>query len=107
MSNASTIINKSPRKVRLMINPIRGMALSDAMEVIKAMPKGKTKKIFDLLKSAAHNLKLTEAEYSKFVVNNIVAEEAQRLYRAVPRARGSAFRIRRRYTRVKLSLQEK
>lgn len=107
MSQASTIINKSPRKVRLMIDPIRGRMLSDALETLKSMPKGKTKKVYDLLKSAATNMKLTEADYANYKVGTIVAEEAQRLYRVVPRARGSAFRIRRRYSRVKVELNEK
>lgn len=105
-TKASTIMSKSPRKVRLMIDPIRGIKLDSAMEIVKTMNKGKTKKIYDLLKSAASNGQLTEAEYSNYLIKTIVAEEAQRLYRVVPRARGSAFRIRRRYSRVKVELEK-
>jgi large subunit ribosomal protein L22 len=105
MSNkASTVIAKSPRKVRLMIDPIRGMKLSDAIISVRTMNKGKTKKLHDLLISVASNAKLTEADYDKYKIDSIVAEEAQRLYRVVPRARGSAFRIRRRYARVKVTI---
>jgi large subunit ribosomal protein L22 len=100
----STIINKSPRKVRLIINPIKGMSVSQALQALATMPKGKTKKVYDLVKNATNNMKLTEADYDKYVVSSIVAQEAQKLYRVVPRARGSAFRIRRRYTRVILEL---
>jgi large subunit ribosomal protein L22 len=105
MSKASTVINKSPRKVRLIIDPIRGLELSNALEILRTMNKGKTKKVYDLLKSAAYNAKLTEADYQGYKVGSIVAEEAQRLYRVMPRARGSAFRIRRRYSRVLVELQ--
>jgi ribosomal protein L22 len=87
-----------------MINPIRGMKLSDALLSVQTMQKGETKKLYDLLRSAATNAKLTEADYALYKVGEIVAEEAQRLYRVVPRARGSAFRIRRRYSRVKVNL---
>jgi len=104
MSKASTVIAKSPRKVRLMINPIRGMVLSDALLSVQTMNKGNTKKLYDLLKSAATNAKLSESDYGNYKVGYIVAEEAQRLYRGVPRAKGSAFRIRRRYSRVKVQL---
>lgn len=104
MSKASTVLAKSPRKVRLMIDPIRGMSLSQALINLKVMKKDGSKKIFDLIKSAATNAKLTEGEYSQFKIETIVAEEAQRLYRVVPRARGSAFRIRRRYSRVKITI---
>jgi large subunit ribosomal protein L22 len=101
---ASTVVNLSPRKSRLVINPVRGMKLDQALLTLQNMNKGKTKKFHDLLKSAAFNLKLTEAEYSNYKVSEIVAEEAQRLYRMMPRAQGRAFRIRRRYTRVKVKL---
>lgn len=104
-TRASTVIAKSPRKVRLMIDSIRGMKLSDALLDVQNMKKGKTKKLYDVLKAAAVNGKLTEADYAKYKVSTIVAEEAQRLYRVVPRARGSAFRIRRRYSRVKVELE--
>jgi large subunit ribosomal protein L22 len=105
-TKASTIIAKSPRKVRYMIDPIRGLILVDAMNVMRTMQKEQTKKIFDLLKSAASNANLTEADYSNYKINMIVAEEAQRLYRVVPRARGSAFRIRRRYSRVRVEIDK-
>lgn len=104
MSKASTVVNKSPQKVRLMINPIRGKRLNDAMLILKTMNKEKTKKVYDLLKSAATNANLTEDEFSNYIVEYIVAEEAYKLYRVVPRARGSANRIRRRYSRIKVML---
>jgi large subunit ribosomal protein L22 len=103
---ASTILNKSPQKVRLMINPLRKMKLHQAMEVVRAMEKGKTKKLFDLLSNAANNLQLTSPEFSNYVIEEIWAEEAQTLYRSMPRARGSAFRIRKRYSRIKINLKQ-
>jgi large subunit ribosomal protein L22 len=104
MTKASTIINKSPRKVRLMIDPIRGQRLDKGIEIIRTMNKGKTKKIYDLIRSAAFNGGLVEKDYSNYSIGTIFAEEAQRLYRVIPRARGSAARIRRRYSRVKVEL---
>ena len=103
---ASTVLNKSPQKVRLMINPIRNMKLNEALESVRSMNKGKTKKLHDLLMNAANNLQLTEADFASYKVAEIWADEAQRLYRIVPRARGSAFRIRRRYSRIKVRLQK-
>lgn len=104
-TTASTTINYSPRKSRLVLNVIRGLNLEQALEQLKNLQKGKTKKFFDLLKNAANNLKITEAEYKTFIVSEIVAEEDKRLYRFVPRARGSAFKIRRRTTRLKVMLK--
>jgi large subunit ribosomal protein L22 len=104
---ASTVINYSPRKTRLIINPIRGAALQDALEQLKNNSRSKSKKVFQLLRSAASNLKLTEAEYGNYVVATIFAEEAQRLYRSIPRSRGTAHKIARRYSRVKVTLLPK
>jgi large subunit ribosomal protein L22 len=103
---ASTILNKSPQKVRLMINPLRKMKLNNAFEAVRAMDKGKTKKLFDLLSNAANNLQLTAPDYSNYIVEEIWAEEAQTLYRSMPRARGSAFRLRKRYSRIKINLKQ-
>lgn len=103
-TTASTTINYSPRKSRLVLNVIRGLKLDQALEQLKHLQKGKNKKFFDLLKNAANNMKIAEADYSGFVVSQIVAEEDKKLFRFVPRARGSAFKIRRRTTRLKVNL---
>lgn len=103
---ASTVLNKSPQKVRLMINSIRGKRLDESLYILKAMNKGKTKKVHDLLLMAANNSEVPAADYSLYIVSEIVAEEAQTLYRVEPRARGSAFRIRRRQSRIKVKLSK-
>jgi large subunit ribosomal protein L22 len=104
---ASTVLNYSPRKARIVINLIRGLNLVQAMDLLKTVGKGKTKKIYNLLKSAASNQQVPESAYSNYIISTIVAEEAQKLYRMMPRARGSAFRIRRRYSRIKVQIQPK
>jgi large subunit ribosomal protein L22 len=101
---ASTVINYSPRKTRLIINPIRGAVLTNAFEQLEHNSRPKSKKVYDLLKSAASNLNLTANDHKSYVVSTIVAEEAQRLYRMIPRSRGSAHKIARRYSRVKVIL---
>lgn len=102
---ASTILNYSPRKSRLIINTIRNKRLDLAMVLLQNNQRPKSKKIFHLLKSAASNLKLTEKDYSNYKIAFIVAEEAYKLYRVIPRAKGSANRICRRYSRIKVLLQ--
>ncbi|MBC7406472.1 MAG: uL22 family ribosomal protein [Candidatus Parcubacteria bacterium] len=101
---ASTVLNYTPQKARLVLNIIRGMVLSQALEQLAHNSRPKSKKIYHLLLSAASNLSLVETEYDKFKVDSIFAEEAQRLYRSIPRARGTAHRIARRYSRIKVTL---
>jgi large subunit ribosomal protein L22 len=101
---ASALISHSPRKTRLIINPVRNQNLEKALLMLKAMNKPKAKKIVALLISAASNLKLVESEYSSYKIAHIVAEETGIMYRMVPRAKGTANRIRRRQSRVKALL---
>ena len=104
---ASTVLKYSPRKARLIINVLRRKTLSEALEILVNLKKGQTKKVQNLLKSAYTNLALTESDFDNYIVYNIVAEEAQKYYRVQPRARGSAAKIRRRFSRVKVLLESK
>src|SRR6056297_2869502 len=94
--SAQTLINYSPRKARLITNSLKGLTLEEAIWQLKFMDKGKTKKFFNLIKLAANNLGISQEEYSQYKIQTFVAEEAQTYYRIRPRARGSAFRIRKR-----------
>lgn len=102
--DATLTLKYSPQKARLIINPIRGMRLDRAMEQLMFMKKGQSKNVYKLLKNAANNLQIQESDYSNYKINSIVAEEAQKLFRVVPHARGRADRIVRRYSRIKVEL---
>ena len=101
---ASTLLNYSPRKTRSVIDVIRGSILSQALIQLRNNNRPKSKKIYALLISAASNLKLVEGDFGQYRVSTIVAEEAQKLYRTIPRSRGSAHRIARRWSRIKVIL---
>ena len=101
---ASLLISHSPRKTRLIINPIRSKNLEEALLILKAMNKPKAKRISALLISAASNLKLSEGDYSSYRLNHIVAEETGIMYRMMPRGKGSSAKFRRRQARVKVLL---
>lgn len=101
---ASTLISHSPRKTRLIVNPIRSQNLSKAMLILQSMNKPKAKMISALLKSAASNMSLVEGDYSQYLVNQISVEETGIMYRMVPRGKGSSAKIRRRQSRIKVLL---
>ena len=104
--NAQTFINYSPRKARLITNFLKNMTLTEALEQLRFMKKGKTKKFFNLIKLAANNASLSQEEYPQYKIKTFIAEEASTYYRIMPRARGSAFRIRRRNSRLKIEIQK-
>jgi large subunit ribosomal protein L22 len=101
---AKTLISHSPRKTRLIINPIRNIKLDKALLILQAMNKPKAKKITLLLKSAASNMALTEGDYAGYTVSHIVAEETGIMYRMTPRGKGSSTKIRRRQCNIKVLL---
>jgi large subunit ribosomal protein L22 len=100
--SASTVINYSPRKTRLIINTIRGLKVNQAYDQLRSNSRPKSIKIYQLLKTAINNLQLTDADVENYKVESIVAEDAQRLYRFIPRSRGRADKIARRYARIKV-----
>jgi large subunit ribosomal protein L22 len=105
--DATTLLKYTPRKARLIINALRGLTVKAAVDQLFVMNKGAAKDVYKLIKNATNNLGIQEQDYALFMIKEIVAEEAQRLYRIMPRARGSASKIRRRYSRVRVVIESK
>jgi large subunit ribosomal protein L22 len=105
--DASRLLKYTPRKSRLIINALRGLTVQAALNQLIVMKKGAAKDVYKLIKNATNNLGIQEVDFALFVIKEIVAEEAMRLYRVMPRARGSASKIRRRYSRIKLVIESK
>ena len=105
--DASGLLKYSPQKARLIVNQLRGLPVDVAMTQLEFTNKGASEAVWKILKSAVSNLGIQADDYKLYKVATIVAEEAQRLYRVMPRARGSANRIRRRYSTVRVALETK
>jgi large subunit ribosomal protein L22 len=101
---SSTVMKYSPQKARLIADALRGLSVDEAMAQLQLMNKGQTKKFYELIKTGTNNLNATPEEFKDLKISKLVCEEAQKYYRVMPRARGSAFRIRRRFSRIKLWL---
>lgn len=95
----------SPRKVRLVVNTIRGLSVAAAETRLNFLPKLAAQPVLKLLNSAVanaeHNFKLEKKDlYVKF----IVADGGPTLKRFRPRAFGRAAPIRKRTTHISLIL---
>ena len=95
----------SPRKVRLVVNTIRGLSVAAAETRLNFLPKLAAQPVLKLLNSAVanaeHNFKLDKKDlYVKF----IVADGGPTLKRFRPRAFGRAAPIRKRTTHISLIL---
>jgi large subunit ribosomal protein L22 len=101
-------LRQSPRKVRLVVNTIRGLSVTAAETRLTFLPKLAAKPVLKLLRSAIanaeHNFKLDKQD---LYVRHIVADGGPTLSRWRSRAFGRAAPIRKRTTHITLILATK
>lgn len=98
---------QSPRKVRLVADMVRGKRVEDALTTLSFMPKRAALPVQKLLSSALANAKNLSIPTENLVVKDIAVDGGRILYRRMPRARGSAFVIRKRTSHISVTLEEK
>lgn len=98
-------LRMSPRKVRLVVDLVRGLPVRDAEIRLSFLDKAASRPVLKLLKSAVanaeHNFKL---DPSALVIRTIAADEGPTYKRFRPRAFGRAGAIRKRTTHVTITL---
>ena len=98
----------SPRKVKIVLDLIRGKDTDTAMAILANTPKAASESLTKLLKSAVAN---AEHNFGMDASNLYVSEcfvcPGPTLKRIMPRARGSAFHIMKRTSHVTLTVKEK
>ena len=98
----------SSRKVRQVVDLIRGKKVSEALAILQFTPKGSTESVTKVLKSAVanaeHNLDLSADE---LFVNAIYVDQGPTLKRIKPRAMGRADQIRKRTSHITVVVGEK
>ncbi|MCI5108392.1 MAG: 50S ribosomal protein L22 [Candidatus Pacebacteria bacterium] len=98
---------QSPRKVRLVVDAIRGKKVSNALEILRFVDKRAAGPILTLLNSAISNAKDRGIKEENLYISKITVDEGPILYRRRARARGAAFSIRKRTSHIDLELSEK
>jgi large subunit ribosomal protein L22 len=101
-------IRISPRKIRVVMDIIRGKKVADALDILKYTPKVGAEVLTKVLKSAAANAENnhgmnTDALY----VSAGYVDQGPTLKRIHPRSRGQAFKILKRSSHVTLVVKEK
>ncbi len=101
-------IRIAPRKVRVVIDLIRGKDIGDAFAILKYTPKIGSEVVEKVLKSAVAN---AEHNYDMNVDNLYVAaayvDQGPTLKRIHPRSRGQAFKILKRSSHVTVVVKER
>ncbi len=98
----------APRKMRLVTNLVKNMRYNDAMTQLSFTNKKGAKMLQKLLQSAAanaeHNFSLNR---DTLFIKELTCDMGPMLKRSFPRARGSAFMIRRKMSHVNVILEER
>jgi large subunit ribosomal protein L22 len=101
----------SPRKMRLLADLIRGMAVENAIAVLENHPKHPATPMGKLLKSAINNWQQkndgTSAADAGLVVKTIMVDGARTLRRMRPAPQGRGYRIRKRSNHVTIIVDSK
>jgi len=101
-------IRMSPRKVRLVVDLVRGMSVKEAQSQLKFMKKAAAVPVSKLLNSAVanavHNFNL---DAQNLYIKEILADGGPVLGRWRARAFGRAAPIRKRTTHISITLDEK
>lgn len=98
----------APRKVRLVVDMIRGKNVDKARNSLNFTTKRATKPVLKLLNSAVANADENhDMDLSRLFIKKITVDEGPTFKRWLPRARGSADEIKKRTSHVTIILEEK
>ncbi|HEX6174481.1 MAG TPA: 50S ribosomal protein L22 [Candidatus Binatia bacterium] len=100
-------IRLSPRKVRLVVDQIRGKGVEEALNILKFTPKRSALVVSKTLRTAVANAESTQSvDVDQLYVKQVKVDEAGMWKRFTPRAQGRATRIRKRLSHVTIVLDE-
>ncbi|MBE6626494.1 MAG: 50S ribosomal protein L22 [Ruminococcaceae bacterium] len=101
-------IRISPRKVKIVLDLIRGKDLAIAVGILKNTPKAASEHVLKLLTKVAadaeHNFQM---DTEKLYVKDCFVCPGMTLKRIMPRAKGSADRILKRTSHITIAVAEK
>ncbi|MEK3955440.1 large subunit ribosomal protein L22 [Psychrobacillus psychrotolerans] len=111
MSQAKAIaktVRIAPRKVRLVVDLIRGKQIGEAVAILKLTPKAASPVVEKVLKSAVANAEHNyDLDVNNLVVSEVFVDEGPTLKRFRPRAMGRASAINKRTSHITIVVSEK
>jgi large subunit ribosomal protein L22 len=98
----------APRKVRLVVDLIRGKQVGEAIAILRHTPKAASPVVEKVLNSAMANAEHNyEMEVNNLVIAQVFVDEGPTLKRFRPRAMGRASAINKRTSHITVVLSEK
>ncbi len=97
----------APRKVRLVIDLVRGKKVDEALAILEFTTKRAAKVVKKLIQSAVANAEQNpDVDVDNLYIKRIYADEGPTLKRIRPRAVGRAYLIRKRTSHITVILDE-
>ena len=103
-------VPSSPRKMRLVVDMIRGMEVNRALGTLRYSNKAASKDVEKVLRSAIANWEQKnerKAEAGELFVSKVFVDEGVTLKRLRPAPQGRGYRIRKRSNHVSLFVDTK
>ena len=98
----------APRKVRVVMDLIRGKSVAEAFAILKFTPKVGAEAIEKVLKSAAANAENNfDMNVDNLYVSSCFVDQGPTMKRIHPRSRGQAFKILKRSSHITVAVDEK
>lgn len=100
-------IRITPRKARLVVDLVRGMPVSTALDTLRATHKKAAPLVSKLIQSAMANATGTATvDVDRLIVKEAFVNEGQKLKRFLPRAQGRATQVKKRSSHIIVKLAE-
>ncbi len=97
----------APRKVRLVVDAIRGKDVEEALNILRNLPQHSAPVVEKLVRSAMANAEQKEvADIERLRVKTAFVNEGPTLSRFIPRAMGRATPIKKRTSHVTIVLSD-
>lgn len=101
-------IRIAPRKIRVVMDLIRGKNVGEAFAILKFTPKVGAEVIEKVLKSAVANAEHNfDMNADKLYIASAYVDQGPTLKRIHPRSRGQAFKILKRSSHVTVVVKER
>ncbi len=99
---------QSPRKVRLIANLVKGKKVDEALNILNFAVKRASLPLKGLIESAISNAKNNfNLDKESLFIKEFRVDGGAILYRRMPRARGTAYPIRKRTSNVSIELESR
>ncbi|HAK75029.1 MAG TPA: 50S ribosomal protein L22 [Sporomusaceae bacterium] len=101
-------IRIAPRKVRIVVDLIRGKQVGEAFAILKHTPKVASEVVEKVLQSAVANAEHNyDLNVDNLIVSQVFVDQGPTLKRIHPRSRGQAFKILKRSSHVTVVVKER